>query len=206
MLLRRTNYLSGIIFRTKAGTRGVLYKGRKFALAGTACAGGGIGMFLDTFKKDVINNIIAERDGGAVHNKLKPYFRAFTGAFTPGMPFTFYFEATNKPVMFVYDPTPIDRRSSHASFIAHCDRLKANILPITDYIQKLADEGFITVSPAEFCDRPALPQDYADYWRKYKQFYNDVMTGLSFVCCAHIEPSQKLYDVWVKFNAQALVS
>ncbi|GHV57952.1 hypothetical protein AGMMS49579_24580 [Spirochaetia bacterium] len=162
-------------------------------------------MFLDTFKKDVINNIITAEDGGVVHNKLKPYFRAFTGAFTPGMSFTFYFEATNKPVMFVYDPTPIDRRSSHASFIAHCDRIKANILPITDFIRKLTDDAYLSASPTEFNDRPALPPDYANYWRKYKQFYSDVMTGLSFVCCSRLRPTQKLYDLWIKFNADRLV-
>jgi hypothetical protein len=163
-------------------------------------------MFLDTFKKDVINNIIAAEDGRAQHNKLEPYFRAFTGAFSPDMPFTFYFEAQNKPLMFVYDATPIDRRSSHASFIACGDRVKANILPITNFIQELEGAGYISVRPTDFRDRPELPPDYANYWRKYKQFYNDVMTGLSFVCCAHIEPAQKLYDVWIKFNADRLVS
>jgi hypothetical protein len=161
-------------------------------------------MFLDSFKKDVINNIVAAEDGTVLHSKLKPYFRAFTGAFAPGMAFTFYFEATNKPVMFVYDPTPIDRRSSHALFIAHCDKIKAGILPITDYIQELADSGYIDASPVEFRDRPALPADYANYWRKYKQFYSDVMDGLSFVCCSRLRPAQRLYDVWARFNAGAL--
>jgi hypothetical protein len=160
-------------------------------------------MFLDSFKKDVINNIVAAEDGGVLHSKLKPYFRAFSGAFAPGMPFTFYFEAVNKPVMFVYDPTPIDRRSSHAAFIANCDRIKANILPITDFIQELADGGYIDVSPVEFRDRPVLPADYANYWRKYKQFYRDVMDGLSFVCFSRLRPDQKLYDLWARFNAGA---
>ncbi|GHV90763.1 hypothetical protein AGMMS50268_12660 [Spirochaetia bacterium] len=163
-------------------------------------------MFLDSFKKDVVNQIIATEDGREVYDAAEPYFRAFTGAFTPGMPFTFYFEARDKPIMFVYDSTPIDRRSGHALFIAHCDRIKANILPITNFIRELADTGYIKVSPADYRDRPALPPDYANLWRKYKQFYNDVMTGLSFVCCARIEPTQKLYDVWVKFNAEVMVS
>ncbi|GHV56112.1 hypothetical protein AGMMS49579_20290 [Spirochaetia bacterium] len=163
-------------------------------------------MFLDSFRKSVINYIIAVEDGRELRTPLGSYFRAFTGAFFPDMPFTFYFEAQNKPIMFVYDATPIDRRSGHALFIAHCDRIKANILPITDFIQELADAGYITVSPVDFRDRPALPPDYANHWRKYKQFYNDIMIGLSFVCCAHIEPTQKLYDVWTKFNADRLVS
>jgi hypothetical protein len=106
--------------------------------------------------------------------------------------------------MFVYDPTPIDRRSSHAAFIAHCDRIKAGILPITDFIQELADSGYMDASPAEYRDRPALPSDYANYWRKYRQFYSDVMDGLSFVCCSRLRPAQKLYDVWARFNAGAL--
>ncbi|GHU57023.1 hypothetical protein FACS189442_5910 [Spirochaetia bacterium] len=163
-------------------------------------------MFLDSFKKNIIDHIIAAEDGRELRTALEPYFRAFTGAFSPGMPFTFYFEAQNKPVMFVYDATPIDRRSSHALFITRCDRIKANILPITNFMQELADAGYITLIPADFRSRPALPPDYANHWRKYKQFYNDVMTGLSFVCCAHIEPMQKLYDLWTKFNADRLVS
>jgi hypothetical protein len=162
-------------------------------------------MFLDSFKKNIINQLIAAEDGREGHTALEPYFRAFSGAFSPDMPFTFYFEERNKPVMFVYDATPIDRRSSHASFIARCDRIKTGILPITDFVQELAGSGYIDVSPAELRDRPALPPNYATYWRKYRQFYNDVMTGLSFVCCSRIEPAQKLYDVWVRFNADRLV-
>ncbi|GHV47916.1 hypothetical protein AGMMS49546_38020 [Spirochaetia bacterium] len=162
-------------------------------------------MFLDSFKKNIVNQIIAAEDGRDLDDAAAPYFRAFTGAFSADMPFTFYFEAQDKPIMFVYDATPIDRRSSHAAFIARCDKIKAGILPITDYIQELADSGYIDVSPVEFRNRPALPPDYANYWRKYKQFYNDVMTGLSFVCCSRLRPAQKLYDLWIKFNADRLV-
>lgn len=162
-------------------------------------------MYLDSFKRDIINHLVAADDGRELHTPLEPYFRAFTGVFSSGMPFTFYFEAKNKPLMFVYDPTPIDRRSSHALFLAQCDRIKANILPITNFIQELAGAGYLKVTPLDSRDRPPLPPDYANYWRKYKQFYNDIMSGLSFVCCSRLEPKQKLYDIWIKFNAGALV-
>ncbi|AEF86085.1 hypothetical protein TREPR_0025 [Treponema primitia ZAS-2] len=45
-----------------------------------------------------------------------------------------------------------------------------------------------------------MPSDYANLWRKYKQFYNDVMNGLSFACFWRFVPEQKLYDIWIKFN------
>jgi hypothetical protein len=161
-------------------------------------------MLLDPFRKNVINHLIAAEEGRELHDALEPYFRAFTGVFSADMPFTFYFEDKNKPVMFVYDATPIDRRSSHAAFIAQGDRIKARILPITGFIQDLAGSGYLSVTPRNFRDRPALPADYANHWRKYKQFYNDVMTALSFVCCVELEPTQKLYDVWVGFNPSVL--
>jgi hypothetical protein len=46
--------------------------------------------------------------------------------------------------------------------------------------------------------------DYTNHWRKYKQFYNDVMTGLSFVCCSRLEPTPKLHSLWKKLNPKAL--
>jgi hypothetical protein len=159
-------------------------------------------MFLNTFKKDIINNLIAAEDGGAVHNKLKPYFHAFTGAFAPGMPFTFYFEAAGRPVMFVYDPTPIAARSSHYLFMERCEQIKANILPITGFLQELADGGYVRVQPLENRDRPALPADYAKEWRKYKHFYMSDAEGLSFACFSRFVPEQKLYEVWGKGNAK----
>jgi hypothetical protein len=161
-------------------------------------------MFLDSFKKSVINQLIAADDGRRLREPLEPYFRAFTGAFEPDMPFTFYFEAKNKPLMLVYDATPIPARSSHAAFIERCDKIKEKILPITDFVQELADAGYVKEIPLDFKDRPPLPPGYENYWRKYRHFYSDVMNGLSFVCFARLVPTQKLYDVWVKFNPKAL--
>ncbi|GHV72093.1 hypothetical protein AGMMS49928_27590 [Spirochaetia bacterium] len=50
-------------------------------------------------------------------------------------------------------------------------------------------EGYITVSPVDLRDRPALPPDYADYWHKYQHFYSDVTAGLSFVCFSRFRPA-----------------
>jgi hypothetical protein len=58
--------------------------------------------------------------------------------------------------------------------------------------------------PLEFKDRPPLPPDYENHWRKYRHFYSDVMDGLSFVCFTRLVPTQKLCDLWAKFNAKAL--
>jgi hypothetical protein len=161
-------------------------------------------MLLDPFKKNIINHLIAVGEGRTLGGPLEDYFRAFTGAFEPDMPFTFYFEARDKPILFVYDATPIDRRSSHAAFISRCDAIKFRILPIVQCVRELAKAGCLNAVPTDYRDRPALPPDYANYWRKYKQFYNDVMTGLSFLCCSRLEPARKLYDLWAKFNPNVL--
>jgi hypothetical protein len=161
-------------------------------------------MVLDPLKKNLINHLVAAAEGRTLDGPMGDYFRAFSGAFNPDMPFTFYFEERDKPILFVYDATPIDRRSSHAEFIARCDGIKSRILPITRCIRELADAGCLAVSPLDYRDRPALPLDYASHWRKYKQFYNDVMTGLSFVCCSRLEPAPKLHSLWAKLNPKAL--
>jgi hypothetical protein len=161
---------------------------------------------MDSLQKHVINQLVAMDDRRVLHNPVEPYFRAFTGEFSANMPFTFYFEATGRPVMFVYDATPVAARSSHYLFMERCEQIKANILPITTFVQELADTGYVTVRPLGIRDRPALPPDYANYWRKYKHFYADVIEGLSFVCFSQLKPAQKLYDVWVTFHAEVLVS
>jgi hypothetical protein len=162
-------------------------------------------MFLDSFKRNIINQIVAADDGRELHDPLEPYFRAFTGAFSPDMPFTFYFETRNRPVMFVYDPTPNPARSSHAAFVECCERIKANILPITNFAQELADRKYLAVTPLDASTRPPLPQNYENCWRKYRHFYTGVAEGLEFVCFFRLKPTQKLYDIWLKFNADALV-
>ncbi|MDR3123828.1 MAG: hypothetical protein LBU16_08645 [Treponema sp.] len=161
-------------------------------------------MLLDKFKRSVINHLVAADDCREFHDSLEPYFRAFTGVFEPDMPFTFYFEAKNKPLMLVYDATPIPARSSRAAFLERCEGIKKNILPITDFIQELVNIGYVRETPLDFKDRPLLPSDYENYWRKYRHFYSDVINGLCFVCFAKLVPTQKLCDLWVKFNPKAL--
>jgi hypothetical protein len=161
-------------------------------------------VFLDPFKKNIINHLVAAEDNREIHDGLEHYFRAFTGAFEPDMPFTFYFEARNKPLMLVYDSTPIPARSSHAAFAERCDRIKGRILPITNFLQELASRGYAQEIPLDFRDRPPLPPDYENYWRKYRHFYSDVMSGLSFACFTRLVPTQKLYELWVKFNPKAM--
>jgi hypothetical protein len=161
-------------------------------------------MLLDTFKRTVINQLVAADDGRVLQDPLEPYFRAFTGAFDSNMPFTFYFEAKNKPLLFVYDATPIDARSSHTLFIERCEKIKAQILPVTDFAQELANSGYVTETPLDFRDRPPLPPNYENYWRKYRHFYMDTTNGLSYICFTKLAPTQKLYDMWIKFNPKAL--
>jgi hypothetical protein len=161
-------------------------------------------MLLDFFRKNIISHLVAADDNREIHDGLEHYFRAFTGAFGPDMPFTFYFEARNRPLMFVHDETPIPARSSHAAFIERCDKIKGRILPITGFLQELANRDYVQEIPLEFKNRPLLPPDYENYWRKYRHFYSDVMNGLSFVCFTRLVPTRKLYDLWAKFNPKAL--
>jgi hypothetical protein len=160
-------------------------------------------MFLDTFKKSIINHLIAGNERSEVHDALEPYFRAFAGAFEPDMPFTFYFEAKNKPVMCLYDALPLSARSSRAAFVERCEMIKGHILPITDFVRELAAAGYVAETPLSLKDRPLLPPDYEKHWRKYRHFYTDVMNGLDFVCFTKLTPTQKLYDLSTKFDFKA---
>jgi hypothetical protein len=44
--------------------------------------------------------------------------------------------------------------------------------------------------------RPLRPVGYDGVWRKYGDFYNDIMTSLSFVCLSEFTPREKLYELW----------
>jgi hypothetical protein len=161
-------------------------------------------MFLNSFKKSVIDQLIAINERREVRDALTPYFRAFAGAFDPGMAFTFYFEAKNRPLLLVYDPTPVPVRSSRAAFIERCERIKERTLPIADCIRELADSGYITEIPLNFKDRPPLPPDYENHWRKYRQFYNNEMDALDFVCFTTAVPERKLYELLAATGPRAL--
>jgi hypothetical protein len=161
-------------------------------------------MFLNSFKKSIINHLIANNEGREVRDALTPYFRAFTGAFDPGMAFTFYFEAKNRPLLLVYDPTPVAVRSSRAAFIERCERIKERILPIADFIRELADSGYVTEIPISFKDRPPLPPNYENRWRKYHQFYNNEMDALDFMSFTKAVPERKLYELLAASGPRAL--
>jgi hypothetical protein len=163
-------------------------------------------ILLNSFKKDIINQLVAVDEGRVLNNPLGPYFRAFSGAFDPGMPFTVYFEVKNKPVLFVFDAKPNENRSSRALFVEQCERIKANILSITNVIQELTDSAYLSVDPPDSNNRPPLPLNWDTYWRKYTHFSPILIDGLAFVCFSRLTPQQKLYDIWVKINPKVLVS
>jgi hypothetical protein len=167
----------------------------KFTPAAPSLAGEGTIMFLNSFKKSIINQLISIGERREVRDTLTPYFRAFTGAFETDMPFTFYFEARNKPLLFVYDAAPVPVRSSRAAFIERCEMIKGRILPITNFVRELADFGYVTEIPLSFRERPSLPPDYENHWRKYRQFYRNEMDDLDFVCFAKLVPTRKLCDL-----------
>jgi hypothetical protein len=163
-------------------------------------------MLLTAFKKDIINQLVAADEGRVLNNPLAPYFRAFTGVFDPRMPFTFYFEAKYKPVLFVFDAKPNEDRSSRAVFVEYCERISKNTLRITNVIQELTDGAYLTVNPPESNTRPPLPQNWDKCWRKYTHFSPMLIDGVAFVCFSRLTPTEKLNDVWQKFNVHILAS
>jgi hypothetical protein len=48
-----------------------------------------------------------------------------------------------------------------------------------------------------------MPEGYVKVWRKYSDFYNDLMSGLSLVCLAEFTPKLKLYKPWEHINKPA---
>ncbi|GHV80832.1 hypothetical protein AGMMS49944_26230 [Spirochaetia bacterium] len=143
-------------------------------------------------------------EGRILNNPLEPYFRAFSGAFDPRMPFTVYFEVKNKPVMFVFDAKPNEDRSSRTVFVEQCERISKNTLLITNIIQELTDGAYLTVDSPDSNTRPPLPLNWETCWRKYTHFSPMLIDGLAFVCFSRLTPTQKLYDVHQKFNVHAL--
>jgi hypothetical protein len=163
-------------------------------------------MLLNAFKKDIINQLVAAEEGQVLNNPLGPYFRAFTGAFDPGMPFTFYFEVKNKPALLVFDAKPNEDRSSRAVFVEYCERICENTLRITNAVQELTDGGYLTVNPPDSNKRSPLPLNWDSCWRRYTHFAPYLIEGLSLVCFSRLTLQQKLYDVWGKFNPHVLAS
>jgi hypothetical protein len=153
-------------------------------------------MELNAAKKEIVNHLIAAHEGKPWGSGLSKYFRAFSGAFSPDMAFTFYFITETRPVMYVYDPRPADKRSSRPAFHEECARKKPKILEISGFFEELADNGYLHIEYKGLRGRPPLPDRYDRVWRKYGDFYNDLMLGLSYVCLSDFTPAQKLYDLW----------
>jgi hypothetical protein len=145
-------------------------------------------------QKEIINHLIAAHEKRPWGSNIAPYFRAFTGAFAPSMPFTFYFLSATHPLMYVYDPRPAELRSSRAVFREECERKKPKLLEITGFFEYLVEHGYIQMEYRGIQGRPPRPAGYDAVWRKYGDFYNDIMTGLSFVCLSDFSPNEKLYE------------
>ncbi|GHU02694.1 hypothetical protein FACS1894147_05140 [Spirochaetia bacterium] len=157
-------------------------------------------MLLNAFKRDIINQLAAIDEGRILNNPLAPYFRAFSGAFDPRMPFTVYFEVKNKPVLFVFDAKPNEARSSRAAFVEHGEQICENMLRITNSIQELTDGAYLSVDFPESNTRPPLPQNWDCCWRKYTHLSPYLIEGLAFVCFSRLTPAQKLNDAHRKIN------
>ncbi|GHV66276.1 hypothetical protein AGMMS49928_00570 [Spirochaetia bacterium] len=143
-------------------------------------------MLLNTFKKDIINQLAAIDEGRILNNPLAPYFRAFTGAFDPRMPFTFYFELKNKPLLFIFDAKPNEDRSRRIVFVEHCERICENTLRIINAIQELTDGGYLRIDIPASNKRPSLPPNWDKCWRKYTHFSPYLIEGLAFVCFSRL--------------------
>ena len=152
-------------------------------------------MELTNTQKEIINHLAAMHEGKPWGSKISKYFRAFGGDFSSDMPFTFYFISENRPVMYVYDPRPEDKRSSRAVFQAECEMKKYKILEISRFVEYLVNNGYLEMKYKGLQCRPPLPAHYDRVWRKYGGFYNDVMIGLSYVCLSDFIPAQRLYDL-----------
>jgi hypothetical protein len=151
---------------------------------------------LTNTQKEIINHLIAAHEKRPWGSKITPYFRAFTGAFSPDMPFTFYFVSPTRPVMYVYDPRHGGQRSSREVFHLECAKKKPRILAITGFLEYLVDTEYVQMEYRGLQGRPQLPEHYDAVWRKYSDFYNDIMTGLSLVCLSDFTPKEKLYELW----------
>ncbi|MDR2392709.1 MAG: hypothetical protein LBD93_00895 [Treponema sp.] len=98
--------------------------------------------------------------------------------------------------MYVYNPQPAETRSSRSVFREECERKKPKILEITRFFEYLAEHDYVQMEYRGIQDRPLRPVGYDTVWRKYSDFYNDIMTGLFFVCLAEFTPTERLYELW----------
>lgn len=147
-------------------------------------------------QQEIITAIIAENEGLRSFGNITAYLQAFHGDFSPALPFTFYFLSEIRPIMYVYDPRSSEDRSTREVFHRECRQKKSKILEITGFFEYLTEHNYIRRIYRGLRGRPELPEGYAQVWRKYSDFYNDVMSGLSFVCLADFTPKLNLYKRW----------
>jgi hypothetical protein len=147
-------------------------------------------------QREVINHLVAENEGIRWCSRISKYLRAFKGEFTQDMPFTFYFLSEIRPIMYVYDPNTGDKRSSREAFHEECNQKKSRILELTGFFEELTELGYVRRYYKGLQGRQPLPERYDRVWRKYSDFYSNVMRGLSYVCLAEFTPKLKLYNLW----------
>jgi hypothetical protein len=151
---------------------------------------------LNTIQKEVVNHLIAENEGRKWGSKIAKYIHAFKGRFSSEIPFTFYFLSETRAVMYVYDPSRAEHRSTRTEFNAKCAQKKQRILDITGFFEYLTEHGYIRRYYKGLQGREQLPEHYDRMWRKYADFKMDVMSGLLYVCTAEFTPKLKLYKLW----------
>ncbi|MDR1302097.1 MAG: hypothetical protein LBK43_06470, partial [Treponema sp.] len=81
-------------------------------------------------------------------------------------------------------------------FHRECHEKKQKILEITNFFEYLTEKDYVHRIYQGLAGRPVLPNQYDKTWRKYSDFYMDLMSGLSFVCLAVFTPKLKLYRLW----------
>jgi hypothetical protein len=137
-------------------------------------------MTLNRTQKEIINYLIAENEETHSFGKIGNYMQAFSGNFLPAMPFTFYFLSETRPIMYVYDPNPSDKRSSRSVFHAACAQKKPKLLEITRFFEYLTENGYTRRIYHDLKGRQAVPDQYDRVWCKYSDFYNRVVRKLRF--------------------------
>ncbi|MDR2393504.1 MAG: hypothetical protein LBD93_05050 [Treponema sp.] len=99
-------------------------------------------------------------------------------------------------------PLPSEKRSTRKMFHEQCRLKKPKILEITVFLSILRNINISAIYRG-LRGRLEMPEGYVKVWRKYSDFYNDLMSGLSLVCLAEFTPKLKLYKPWEHINKPA---
>jgi hypothetical protein len=147
--------------------------------------------------KEIIAYIIAKNENERLpFLRIYPYLRAFSGDFVPDMPFTFYFAAEERPMLFNRETKRPAEQSNRAVFALDMAKRKPELLEITQFYGYLSGNGYVRRVYKGIENRQALPKGYERYWRRYQDFDKELAQGLAFVCLADFFPKIKLYDLW----------